>query len=258
VRSNRTIGLSQVQFDELLRRVERLVVWDRRTGRPRSLTLAQGVKATLMYFKNNITEEVIAELLFVSQSVISETISTLEVVIEKALAEFVPDLTEAAQGLRGRVAVIDGSLHPCWSWKGSRDLWSGKHKQTGHQHQYVCDLAGGLAYVSDPLPGKTHDAKAFRDHGLRDHFTETNAFADKGYVGCGVTTPFKKPVGGELLEWQKEFNSTVNHYRAVAERVIGNFKTWRCMHTDYRRPQRTYLPAFRAVRSLHFFKLSFR
>jgi YD repeat-containing protein len=255
VRTNRTIGLSQVQFDELLRRVGELITWDKGVGRPHRLTLAQGLKATLMYFKNNVTEEVIAELLFVSQSVVSETISTLEGVIVEALKDDEPDL---AGGLEARVAVIDGSLHPCWSWSGEEDLWSGKHKETGHQHQYVCDLAGNLAYISDPLPGKTHDAKAFRELRLDDHFTESNAFADKGYVGCGVTTPVKKPAGGRLLDWQKEFNKTVNRYRYVIERAIANFKTWRCMHTDYRRPLRTYSTAFRAVRSLHFFKLGFR
>jgi hypothetical protein len=120
VRTNRTIGMSQVQFGELLRRVEELVTWDKGVGRPRGLTLAQGLKATLMYFKNNITEEVIAELLFVSQSVISETISTLEGVIVKALTDFEPDLTEAAEGLAGRVAVIDGSLHPCGHGRTTR------------------------------------------------------------------------------------------------------------------------------------------
>ena len=98
MRTNRTIGMSQVQFGELLRRVEELVTWNKGVGRPRGLTLAQGLKATLMYFKNNITEEVIAELLFVSQSVISETISTLEGVIVKALKDFEPDLAEAAEG----------------------------------------------------------------------------------------------------------------------------------------------------------------
>ncbi len=29
------------------------------------------------------------------------------------------------------------------------------------------------------------------------------------------------------------------------------------MHTDYRRPKRTYATAFNAVRALHFFKLRF-
>jgi hypothetical protein len=258
VRTNRTIGMSQVQFGELFRRVQELVTWDNGVGGPRGLTLAQGLKATLMYVKNKITEEVIAELLFVSQPVISETISTFAGVIVKALKDFEPDLAEAAEGLTGRVAVIDGSRPPCWSWKDTRDLWSGKHKQTGHQHHDVCDLAGNLRDSSDPRPGKTHDAKAFRGLQLDHRFNESNAFADKGYVGCGVTTPVKKPANGELLEWHKEFNKVVNQYRYVIERAIANFKTWRCMHTDYRRPLRTYPTAFSAIRSLHFFKLSFR
>jgi hypothetical protein len=37
--------MSQVQFGELLRRVEELVTWDKGVGRPRGLTLAQGLKA---------------------------------------------------------------------------------------------------------------------------------------------------------------------------------------------------------------------
>ena len=71
-------------------------------------------------------------------------------------------------------------------------------------------------------------------------------------------TPYHKPAEGELLDWQKEFNATVNKIRYVIERSISQFKTWRCMHTDYRRPLRTYRTAFSAIRSLHFFKLSFR
>src|SRR5437868_14872131 len=144
VRTNRTIGMSQVKFGELLRRVEGLVTWDKGAGRPRGLTLAQGLKATLMYFKNNITEEVIAELVFVSQSVISETTSTLDGVIVEALQDFEPDPAEAAEGLAGRVAVIDGSLHPCWSWKGKKDLWSGKH--TAPRRRRVVDptQSGGI------------------------------------------------------------------------------------------------------------------
>jgi hypothetical protein len=124
--------------------------------------------------------------------VVSETISTLDAVIVTALKGVGPDPPEAAEGLAGRVAVIDGSLHLRWSWKDTTDLWSGKHKQTGHQHPYVCDLAGNLRYLSDPLPAKTHDAKTFRDLHPDHHCNESNAFADKGYVGCGVITPVKK------------------------------------------------------------------
>jgi hypothetical protein len=93
--------------------------------------------------------------------------------------------------------------------------------------------------------------------GLTELLGEDNAIGDKGYIGTGITTPFRKPAGGELVKWQKEFNTSINKIRYVIERAIAHFKTWRCMHTDYRRPKHTYATAFNAVRALHFFKLRF-
>src|SRR5437879_3915836 len=92
-----------------------------------------------------------------------------------------------------------------------------------------------ICCTSEPLPGKTHDAKAFDDLGLTDTLRADNSIGDKGFIGTGPTTPFRKPPGGELLDWQKEFNTAINKIRHVIERAIANFKTWRCMFTDYRR-----------------------
>src|SRR6266404_1805506 len=68
-----------------------------------------------------------------------------------------------------------------------------------------------------------------------------------------MITPFKKPEGGELLDWQKEFNKQVNKIRYVIEQVIANFKTWRIMHTDYRRSLATFPETISAVVALHFY-----
>ncbi len=56
-----------------------------------------------------------------------------------------------------------------------------------------------------------------------------------------MITPFKKPEGGEFLDWQVEFYKQVHKIRYVIEQVIANFKTWRIMHTDYRPPLATFL-----------------
>lgn len=249
-----TTGLSPEQFDELVTRVGERIAWESGRGRPRRLSLRHAVKAVVMYFRTNVSEELIAELVFVHQATISRTISRLEGVIAEVLAEFVPDPKDV---LRGGTTLVDGSLCPCWSWADQQDLYSGKQRRTGHGHQFAADPSGRLAYISDPLPGKTHDATAVRATPLTDRLATGDVVADKGYVGTGAITPFKKPPGGELLDWQKEFNTVLNQIRWVIERVIANFKTWRCMHTDYRRPERTYTAAFRAVRALHFFKLAF-
>jgi hypothetical protein len=252
-----TTGLTPAQFDEVVARVEERVIWNSGIGMPRQLTLRQAVKATIMYFKTNVTEELIGELLFVDQSTISRAISDLEDVITEALEEFVPDLTEEMNGRVVVVDVVDGSLCPSWSWVDAPELHSGKHKTTGHAHQFVCDLSGNLLHISEPLPGKTHDAKSMAELGLIDMLHAEDSIGDKGYIGTGPTTPFRKPAGGELLDWQKEFNTAINKLRYVIERAIANFKTWRCMFTDYRRHLHTYESASHAVRALHFFKLRF-
>jgi len=40
-----------------------------------------------------------------------------------------------------------------------------------------------------------------------------NWIGDKGYIGNITITPYRKPAGGELLDWQKEYNTQVNKIR---------------------------------------------
>jgi hypothetical protein len=56
---------------------------------------------------------------------------------------------------------------------------------------------------------------------------------------------------------RKEFNVQVNKLRAPVERAIAHLKSWRILHTDYRRPLRTYVMSYRAAVGLYFFKLNF-
>jgi hypothetical protein len=204
-----------------------------------------------MYAKNNVTEEFLAELFGVSQPTISRRINQIEPVIGDLLAEYVPTPEEVREDI---VIVIDGTLAPCWSWADAPELYSGKHKTTGHNHQVGASLNGRLLFITDPLPGKTHDTRAFREKGLDQHLNPANGIGDKGYIGTGLLTPIRKPPGGELLPWQKQFNTKVNSLRAAVERAIANVKTWRILHTDYRRPHHSYETTFRAVRGLIFFQ----
>lgn len=58
------------------------------------LTVRQAVKATIVYFKTNVAEEVIAELLFVDQATVSRAITELEGMVADVIDEFLPDLAE--------------------------------------------------------------------------------------------------------------------------------------------------------------------
>ena len=189
----------------------------------------------------------------ISQSSVSRLIARLEPVIAAVLAAHVPT---PAQALAGRVTLVDGTLTPCWSWKSAPQLYSGKHHTTGHNHQVVCDLQGRLLHLGDPLPGRTHDTRAVRDSGLLERLDLPNTIGDKGYIGTGMHTPQRKPPGQPLHQSAKTYNKDINGLRAAVERSIAHIKTWRILHTDYRRPLSTYETAFQAVRALHFYKLS--
>ena len=119
--------------------------------------------------------------------------------------------------------------------------------------QVVCTTGGRLAWISDPIPGSRHDNHCLGESAVLTTLDPCNWIGDKGYVGNNMITPFKKPAGSELLAWQKEFNTQVNKIRYVIEQVIANFKTWRIMHTDYRRPLETFSETISAVVALHFY-----
>ena len=95
--------------------------------------------------------------------------------------------------------------------------------------------------------------------GLKELLALADAvFADKGYKGSGYFIPRKKLAGGELTDAQKRYNAQISAIRAPVERAIANLKTWRILHTDYRRALRTFPDTFHAVVGLYWFKVNRR
>jgi hypothetical protein len=54
-----------------------------------------------------------------------------------------------------------------------------------------------------------------------------------------MITPKRKPAKLPLHPDDKAYNRAVNQIRYKIERVIANIKTWRVLHTGYRRPPET-------------------
>ena len=253
-------GLDSEQLDELEERVAALLEspWDSGTCRPKELTLREAIIVSSGYARQNIIEDVWAEIFDTSQPTISRIITKITPLIEKATAEFRPDAGDAKAAARGQTVLVDGFLAPCWSWRGAPGLWSGKHKTTGFNSQVVSDLAGDVIFVSEPVTGHNHDMTALSETETAEVIAAAfSGIGDKGYQGSGYITPIKKPQCRELLEWEKEFNADVSRLRAPVERAIAHIKSWRILHTDYRRPLRTYLTSFRAAIGLYFFKLAY-
>ena len=221
---------------------------------PPCLGLFKSVVAALTYMRHNRTQAEIGESLGVSQPTISRAISAVTPLVPEATREFVPtadDLDPDAQ------YILDGTLLPCWSWDGHKELYSGKHKTTGMNLQVACTIYGKLAWISDPVNGSRHDNYCREESGVLLTINPRNWIGDKGYIGNNMITPFRKPAGGELLDWQKEYNSEVNKIRWMIEQVISHFKNWTIMHTDYRRPLKTFETTISAVVGLHFYRTAY-
>ena len=94
-------GLSAEQLDELEQRVEKLLEqpWMRGTGRRKELTLREALIVSCGYERNNITEEVWAEIFDVDQTTISRYITFLTPLVDRATAEFRPTVQAMPRSL---------------------------------------------------------------------------------------------------------------------------------------------------------------
>jgi DDE superfamily endonuclease/Helix-turn-helix of DDE superfamily endonuclease len=215
--------------------------------------LFTSVVVALTYLRRNRVQAEIGEMFGVSQATISRAVTAVTPLLARALVDYVP----VAEDLDPRTAyIVDGTLLPCWSWHGHRELYSGKHRTTGMNVQVACTLAGRLAWISDPIDGHRHDTAALAASGVLDSLQASLWMGDKGYIGNDMVTPIRKPPGRNLLDWETEFNRQVNSLRAVIERVIAHLKNWRVLHTDYRRPLNTFKETITAVVALQFYKLA--
>ena len=131
--------------------------------------------------------------------------------------------------------MVDGTLIPTWNCRSHGKLnFSSKHKRAGFNHQVICTLDGRLLAITNPLPGARDDVYAFRAHGL-ERLLDSSTLADKGYVGLGLATPIKCKPGQRLNREQRRNHRVLNRLRSVVERVIAQVKTWRILHTGFRR-----------------------
>ena len=254
-------GLDEEQLDELKYRVAELIEepWDKGNGRPRELTLREALVVTCGYIRHNIVEDVWADIFDVAQSTISRHITFLTPFVEKVTEEDRPTVEDAVEATRGAIALVDGTLWPCWSWDGEDELWAGKYKTTGHGSLIITNLRGRITFVSDPVFGNKHDMAKLKGSDCETILKATGGvFGDKGFIGTDyITTQIRKPRKRKLCQWERDWNTQVSSYRAPVERAVATLKTWRILFTDYRRPLKTFTSSFRAAIGLYFFKESF-
>src|SRR5713226_857041 len=182
-------GLDSEQLDELVRRIEAQLEepWHKGIGRPKDLFRREAIVIACGYMRQNIIQEVWAEIFDTSQPVISEIVTKFTPLIEAATEEERPTAEEAKkEAAREQTVLVDGFLAPTWSWRNAPELWSGKHKTTGFNGQAIATLRGDLIFVSEPVTGHNHDMTALAETETADVMAAAvSGIGDKGYQGSG-------------------------------------------------------------------------
>ena len=255
MRSQSILGLDPAQLDRLEARVQaRIGPWQAPVGRKRAMTLRQAIELCLFALRHNNSQQALAWVAKVSQPTISRTVQRLRRAVLLVLA---PEQVGVADLRVTERLLVDGALAPTGNRAGQhgKALYSGKRHKAGVNLQVVCDNWGRLLHVSDPLAGSTHDAKAFFEVGLDELLSDHSTLGDKGYQGCGIHTPFKKPRGRELTVSEKIHNRAHASARAPVERTIALLKQWKVLGTGYRGPLSALPAVVRAVVALEKFRI---
>ncbi len=158
---------------------------------------------------------------------------TLHEALDKAVEQGLPYL------------ILDGTLISsgrCADKKTSRkgkeiDKWySGKAHHSAGNVQALTAPGGVPLWVSDVLPGSTHDLTAARELVLpeaRPYLKDLPILADSGYegAGAGVHVPVKKPAGGKELDPDtKTRNALLRSLRYQGERGFALMsQRWRAL-----------------------------
>ena len=130
--------------------------------------------------------------------------------------------------------ILDGTVVRTNRIRAHNKLYySGKHKHHGVNLQGLMDPYGRMIWISDGLPGSTHDLTAARTHHILPMINRAETiylYADKGYVGGEsdlLLVPRKKPANIELPDDIKENNRILATTRAPGERGFAVLKNWR-------------------------------
>lgn len=252
--------LTRTQIQDLCQKIHATTGGDLPAAGSRRLGPFQSIRLVLASLRHNLEQEPLAQLFGISQPTVSRVLTAWTPLIAAALEQNVPTADDLDPNTQ---LIIDGTLVPCWAWRDKPELYSGKHHTTGVNLQVACTLTGHLAWVSDPVPGRTHDARALTESGLLDNnnmltgndptrYPLIRHIADKGYVGMGLITPVKKPAGLPQPETHKNYNRAINKIRWQIEQAIAHLKTWHTLKTGYRRPADTLPNTITAILGIIF------
>ena len=202
---------------------------------------------TLLYLRHNVSHEVVGAMFGFSADS-----------SENAFAEVLPLLRDMFPSQKWEADKKSTRGEPAWTPdkvdkviidsfetpisrpsinERQKRVYSGKKKRHTLKTQVMTDQSGDILCVGAPHPGPKADIKIYEEEPPREPIEDKPRIADKAYSSKDhpeITTPHKKPKGGELSEEQKAENKQISKERVYVEHAIRRIKGWRIMRDEYR------------------------
>lgn len=216
-------------------------------GRPREVLPVHKVLMTLLYLRHNVSHEVVGALLGFSadssENAFAEVLPLLRDMFpsEKWEAEKKWRRGEPTSTPDQVDKVIIDSFETPLRRPSINDrqkrVYSGKKKRHTLKTQVVTDQKGEILCLGAPHPGPKADIKIYEEEPPPEPIADKPRLGDKAYSSKDhpeMTTPHKKPKGGELSEEKKAESKEISKQRVYVEHAIRRIKGWRIMRDEYR------------------------
>ena len=178
----------------------------RTTGRPPALSQAEEIRAAPTHLRRNRAQAEPAESFGAGRASTCRAIRRWTTRPVEVLAGLVPAADDPDQA---RTLIVDGTPVPCRDRKHEPGRTS-RTPAPRPEDPYGCPPRP---------PGSPHDARAPQLTGLLDNPPDTPPLGDEGRIGPGMTTPIRRPAGGEPVDRQKQHTKIINSSRAPIERA---------------------------------------
>jgi len=237
-------------------------------------TIEDRLVFVLSYQKLNPIQQQQAATFHMTQKQVNLFVHSLTIVLENALtdANVMPAQTEEDLKVKldteeEMILIHDGTEREIprpVDHELQKETYSGKKKKNTLKNGVIINTLCMILFVGATVKGSTHDKK-IADLQYLNVLNEIKAkiilLQDTGYQGfapLGVTTkqPFKKPIGIELTEEQKNWNTALSRIRVMIEHAIGSIKRYRIVKDECRLRKNGYPYKIMAIcAGLHNFRV---
>jgi len=220
-------------------------------GRPREVTPLHKVLRTMIYLRHKVSHPVVGAMFDFSAEVSEDAFAAVLPILRDLFPKAKGEAEKRHRGAEAKwnpeqidCLIIDSFATPMTRPSlndRQKRAYSGKKKQPTIKSQVSTDGTGAVLDIEAGYCGPQSALKLYEESKLKQKLPaalrDKPILGDKAYADQKhpeITTPTKKPKGGELTPEQKQRNKEISKQRVRGEHGIRRGKGFRILRDQYR------------------------